>query len=620
MRTFPTTAFILLLWPFATLASAGDAPDAGKAATAPIASKVVVRGVKTFPEAVRACIARAGSQGLGSTAAVVLDVTDETKAAGPELARALIAESAAAGGGASWQVASLGSSLSVPAQAATLEAAVAAASSHPNIASPDTLGRLRSTLKGSTARLVLYVAHEQFEDAVDLEGFIAELAAAGRVFCVIGTEAGFERPWKDVSAFRRSQEKPDRDDAQGPRLGTSPFAPDDPSAPWHSGETAYPLVPWRLGGEWKMEFDSRRARDQEAKRSAQKEMLERLIPPDPAADDATFARWAAKHVLAPDIDKDPEGFRAWRTSLGPQPDRKETAAFSEWFAKMRRSAPRAPRDSASDRVQLQAVDSVVPVASGFGPYGLMRAAGSTGGCYVLWRWGDARSSDADAYDAAKCDELAPDLRARSLIFAELTSRPRARALLNAWSLMSVSKPALCRATAPMWAGLPVPIEYQPAEIALGVFKSSSDRDRKVVRLAEFAARLARVRDVLAADAASSGAVTDAVDRRLEADVRLLLLALDADRFQMEELVGWAKAVPDEAWSKGDTASVSLRPEIYISERDGAPASVPLHDPAAGARFVVARKEFLDRYRGTPFGAIVQRNTIWTQSIPKKGDR
>jgi hypothetical protein len=613
MRTRLWAACLVALAAAARDGRAADAPATPMGPAAPLASAVVVRGAKDLADAVGACFTRVESKGRVTSVAVVLDVTDETRKASPDLARAL---AGAVSKAASWQVGALGAPLPEPvANADAVGTAVMATLARAVAGGPDTLGRLRKTIAGSKATLVVYVAHERFEDAVDLEGFIAEFRAAGRTLCVIGPEAAFERPVKSLFAV-----VPGIGAVRAfPEVGVSPFEPDDPETPWHSGDTAYPLIPWTFGGGWRFEdMSGSDPAEEELRRLAQK----RYTPPGPEADDATFHRWAKEHVRPPDLATDPEGFRAWRRALGPPPGReRKHAASMAWIEKMRASTPPAPIDRSLIQ-DLMPTALGLPIPSNFGPYGLMRAAGVSGGAYVLWRWAGTRGgAKRPPYIAARCDELGPDLRARDAIFADVASRPRARALMRAWTLLSTSRPPLCSVTVPRWAERWVPLDYALEGICTWRLESPAERDHAVVKARAGMVQMGRVREMMDGEVAGLGVPDDPVDRRLQADVELLLHALDSMRFSVGEFILASRALPADAWSAASDGRVLEPTSFALGDGEVPRASqgppIALQDPAAGAALVAARKAFLDRYRGTPFGAIAEQQWIYTYGPPNR---
>ena len=595
---------------------AKDAPGPrGKpAAPAPNAREVVVRGSKSLANALAQCVGRAKAPSSG--ALVVVDVTAGTKAAQAEIAEALASLSAMANRPTAWQVAALGGkSSSVVADPAALAAPLTEALARKPEAARDTLGLLRKTLKGSSATLVVYLAHAHFEDDVDLEGFVADALRAKRTLTVIGPEAAFERPWNDVvadsSQWRGLVRTP-------PGQGNRPWGPEDPAAPWHGGDTAAPLLPWTFYDTWGLEFHLRSAAEAAWRRASLELRSAPARPPDPTQDPDGFDRWVRRHVMPPDRAAEPEAYRAWLDALGPPPAATaDDATFDVWWARLLTSAPSVERGRPDPRALLDRAlrPSRVPLPSAFPPYGLARATGATGGCYVLWGWG---TSDAAPirYDYARCGLFPPDLRARSEIYADYEKRPSSRALLAAWTILSTEQPALVSRTPPVVRGAPAGIEYGSLELAPIAFDSPAARDAEVAVALRSIAQLARARQVLAGEIAKGGEPDDDVDRRLRADAELLIHGLRSMEFQSSELVACAKSIPSSAWKQlAAGQKVQVRRAVLIEPGDD---DLPVHrsdavpfDQRAADELVAARVAYLARYRGTPFGAAVARNGVHT---------
>ncbi|MFO0932087.1 MAG: hypothetical protein U1E39_05200 [Planctomycetota bacterium] len=589
-------------------------PRGKPAAPAPNAREVVVRGSKSLASALAQCVGRAKAPSSG--ALVVVDVTAGTKAAQAEIAEALASLSATANGPTAWQVAALGGKpSSVVADPAALAAPLAAALAGTPTAARDTLGLLRKTLKGSSATLVVYLAHAHFEDDVDLEGFVADALRAKRTLTVIGPEAAFERPWNDVVADASQWRG---DDRTPPGQGNRPWGPEDPAAPWHGGDTAAPLLPWQYYDTWELDFEVRSAAEAAFHRAVAERRHAPARPPDPAQDPAGFDRWVRLYVTPPDRVADPDAHRAWLDALGPPPaPSADDETFNAWWARLMTSAPGIERGLPDPRALLERAlrSSHGPLPSAFPPYGLARATGATGGCYVLRGWGTSDAAPT-RYDYARCGLFPPDLRARSEIYADYEKRPLSRALLAAWTILSTEDPALVARTPPVVRGAPAAIEYGSLALAPIAFASPADRDADVATTQRSIAQLARARKALAAEVAKVGEPKDDVDRRLRADAELLLHGLRSMEFQSSELVACARSVPLSAWKQlkpGQKVHVH-RKFLVVPEDDDLPVdrtdAVP-YAPQAADELVAARVAFLERYRGTPFGAAVARNGIST---------
>lgn len=224
-------------------------------AAAPSARDVVVRGRTRLSDALRLAIhGRAGAPEATSVVLVV-DVTPYTKQAQGDLCEALADIEDEALTAVSWRVAALGEPAgeSVPLPAALKPQLTRLLATESTVT--DTFPALRRTLRSvrDERTAVVYLADWRIDDDRDAEALIDALASRGQRLSVIGGEAAFERGWNDgFFAWRRSLRAGDLYDA---RIGRAPFGPDDPDAPWHGGDTAYPHIPTHWGGAgWNTEF------------------------------------------------------------------------------------------------------------------------------------------------------------------------------------------------------------------------------------------------------------------------------------------------------------------------------------------------------------------------------
>jgi hypothetical protein len=254
-----------------------------------------------------------------------------------------------------------------------------------------------------------------------------------------------------------------------------------------------------------------------------------------------------------------------------------------------------------------------PLSSSWGPYGLMRAAGVTGGRYFLMSYNPRGRTDV-VYDYSRCNLYPPDLRSRGRILADMSRRPFAAALVKAWNMMANHRISVADITAPLNQ---VGRGRREMEYAVGAgmpgwcFSCRSDyqqffrdAERYLEALDEACGLLGRT---LAAKAA------DDVDARYRADAELFHHTLLVIRFQLNERVIAAKGVPGDAWEQGDLRwHVGAREFILAGGVE--PGGFPALDRAAGEAVLLARKRFLERYGGTPFGELVRKNPVQTYRL------
>jgi len=311
------------------------------AQAAPDASHVVVRGPRTLADAVNAALGPVlARRRTAVPVTVVVDVTPYTRDQRHDLADALEDTDRRFGSSiASWRIARLGAEASPPVgRAAALRPFLPTVFRKPS-GTPTTLPALRATLSRAreTRGVVLYLADWHAEDDEGLEALLTDLRGQGRTLTVVGSEACFTRAWND--GFY----PPDRGEPDGrggsvmydAQVGRNPFLRGERGVPWHGGDTAFPHWPLRLVlNVWATEFPAQ-------------------LPAPRSWDDARdrYARPKRRDGGGRDARGVPEDLRE---RLGP--DETDPEALQQyWF----------------------------PLPSGFGPYGLMRLAGETGGRYVL---------------------------------------------------------------------------------------------------------------------------------------------------------------------------------------------------------------------------------------------
>lgn len=255
-----------------------------------------------------------------------------------------------------------------------------------------------------------------------------------------------------------------------------------------------------------------------------------------------------------------------------------------------------------------------PAPSSFGAYGLMRAAGATGGCYVLWSWTQS-DGPSNPFDYVRCNDLGPDLRSRSEIADELPRRPLAIALLDAWNTLAAS--GIADTTPPRYATRPATMrESRGGDVCylIGIYAKPSDRDADVAGVTQQRDLLDRVLNSIGRALTDAGPPKDGIDRRYLADVELLEHALRTMRFRTNEFLLGIVAIPKSAWGRKAGRDPHLVDESWIrpsvGDKPWTVEDVALADPAAGAKLLADRRAFLEKYKGTPYAAIVERNYVW----------
>ncbi len=417
-----------------------------------------------------------------------------------------------------------------------------------------TIPALRRSLKGFSDGAAVYLADWHFEDDETLEGFIEDLRRRRVVLGVVGSEAAFGRGWNDgfFPPHRGTPDARGRIRLYDEGISRSPFEEGD--APWHGGDTAYPHQPFRYALRWQTVFPAERR-------------------PPPA--------WAGG------------GARTGERRAGGG------------------GGARGGEEDLRERLRSVQEDAVhryhFPLPSGFGPYGLMRAAAETRGRYVLWSWNPEGRSDV-TYDYARCNLFAPDLRDRRSILVE--SRPLAAALMRAWHRVASDRVRVASVTPPLGARGRRPAEM--AETAPGGFVPEHWDDRDdYEHFLDVVPETIEAIDGAVGDLERAllrtGSSADAVDRRYRADADLFRHTLLVHRFQLAEALAAARPLGPDAWRDPGLVP-GLEPGWCIAgERvEDAP-----WDPGAAARLLADRRRMLETYRGTPFGEMVRRNSVHT---------
>lgn len=198
------------------------------------ASKVVVRGVRTFERALQVATYEVWRRpARPRPVALVIDSTPFTAFARAEIETALASLAReATDASATWRIGRLGGRLGAPVrEPAALIRQVRTVLATGSKA-PSTVAALRRSLARFRTRggLVVYVADRHFEDDEGLEAFIDVLRGLEQSFCVVGPEAGFQQPYDDACFL----------------AGRAPFGASTVASPWHAGDTAWPHLPGRV--------------------------------------------------------------------------------------------------------------------------------------------------------------------------------------------------------------------------------------------------------------------------------------------------------------------------------------------------------------------------------------
>ena len=565
MRTILLAAVMLL-----TAVEAPHGASAAPDASPPEARTVVARGIRSLDQAIRTARTSAAPSRYAPDAdpvtAVVLDATPHTREHAMRIAAAVQLLAREIQG--EWRLAKLGARF-VPAQPdgdtllAQVRGLLAVDSEVAN-----TTAALRRSVRSLDVRggCVVYLADWRFEDDHDLEALLRDLRHRQLTFGVVGSEAAFEHGWNDGVLDLRDRMRggfklgaPEKEDRYGERIGRDPFTAGDANAPWHGGDSAFPLLPYRF----------------------------------------SEALWITEFA--------PSALRFGRADPRGAEGRGDLEDLMERMGRKRKTF-----ESAGGRK--------TPLPSAFGPYGLMRAAAMTGGRYVLWSWNPSRRASL-TYDHARCNQFGPDLRDRKTIRKDAARRPLARALFSTWGAIARKGTALAMHTPPIDKGAraqPIDLLEETATSLPTVWMNRSmHRDflRKATRWRDAARKGAGTLDRALSKTREP---LDPVDRRLAADAALLrhiLLVLD---FELSEALAAAGTVPDDAWDNDAAAHPGIRPVRWIEPGDDPDqirtTGVPLFADGHGARVEAARAEQLRRYRSTPFGVQVAANAVDTWQL------
>jgi len=524
------------------------------AQAAPDARHVVVRGPRTLADAVNAALGPVlARRDTAVPVTVVVDVTPYTRDQRLDLAMALEDADLRFGSSiASWRIARLGAEASPPvARALGLRPFLPTVFRKPS-ETPSTLPALRATLSRTreTRGVVLYLADWHAEDDEGLESLLADLRGQGRALTVVGSEACFTRAWND-GFFPPHRSTDSLYDAQ---VGRNPFLRGERGVPWHGGDTAFPHWPLRLAlNVWSTEFPAE-------------------LPAPKTWEDAQDG-----YARPPRGDAGGNGARGvpedLRERLGPG-EQDEDALQRYWF----------------------------PLPSGFGPYGLMRLAGETGGRYVLWSWNPGGRSMVD-YDYARCDLFAPDLRARGEILRDVTGQSLPRTVLRAWDAVGSDRVRLVAVTPPVEASTGRVREMEEVRARQQLpFSWHEARDWREFLHSASDALEALDRAIAGLDAGlGAQGRNDTWTRRWRADAELFRHVLKEYRYALGEGYADALALGKDAWDDDDLVPGLEACDPFERET--------MHHPERQEDVEKERETLLERYRGTPWGELVSRNRV-----------
>jgi hypothetical protein len=573
--------------PRAALVAEGAPPEEPSVRSA---SEVVVRGKTTLDLAIRAAVPPTAAGAPAPLVAIVVDVTPNVVQRGNSLMSTLRRLRDDPGFAREIRLTAIGRSLGAAADSPvefTRDIAAALEAETPVLNTMSELRKSLASLRGPA--VAVYVCDWRFEDDFHVDALAAELVRREIVLSVVGTEAAFGRAWTDGSVGPADCIA-GRTPITGeyfPGIGRSPFGKPVADAPWHGGDAAYPPVPYRFHEFlWRTEFQ----------------------------------KPARQVVLGAPPDVAPGGMDEPVEPPGDDPAMGEPA-----------EEPETPEDLGA-RLGLPSLADLAdsartyPIPSGFGPYGLMRLAAVTGGRYVLWSWnpgGRARVT----YDYGRCNLFGPDLRARERILLEIRTDPLAAATLAAWHAL-LAADGVVEQTPPLEkdgrTARAIDDVHASTDFSF-IWPNLSQWKQFRKSLARSQTPVATARRLLETALSSQKEADGDVGRRRQADALLLLFTVQVLEFELNELDLATRDVKPDLWRttpKGKTPGVGSRdfirgaanPLEELGFEIGSAMDAPALDPAAGDRITKARKQHLERFRGTPFAAQVELADISTYRV------
>ena len=197
------------------------------------------------------------------------------------------------------------------------------------------------------------------------------------------------------------------------------------------------------------------------------------------------------------------------------------------------------------------VDRRFPLPSSFGPYGLMRAAGVTGGRYVLFSWNPSGRKTVQ-YEYSRCNLFPPDLRSRKAILRDLRDNPWARSMLAAWWTLAKARVEVLEQLPPLRENLrsACRMDRTPHVAWIPTSWDGPGEQKQCVRLATQAAEvLDQALKILDGGLADGGEPQTDIDQRHHAEALLFRHAVRVARFELRETADVAKDVKRSAFKK-----------------------------------------------------------------------
>lgn len=252
----------------------------------------------------------------------------------------------------------------------------------------------------------------------------------------------------------------------------------------------------------------------------------------------------------------------------------------------------------------------MPLPSGFGPYGLMRAAGVTDGRYVLAGWGTGGRRNVK-YDYARCNLFAPDLRAREAIRKDLKRNRYLRATLAAWHILLEAGDDLIEIRPPFDARLKTPSSVDTffQSGGVGFIWDNKAEYRQFAKAAPVAVKVLD-RAIKRLDKGLKGDDVPEHLRRYHADAQVLAHICRVVRFELRECL--SLELPKDLWAKGGRPGILRLAWVRPGRDPDNPrlrSSAQIWDEATANALLAERSDLLRRLRGTPWGEQIAINEI-----------